>query len=151
MEIKPDTIEHESVIALLQEHLTDMHETSPPESIHALDVTGLKHPSITFWVMWENGRALGCAALKELDSAHGEIKSMRTAAIARNRGVATQLLSHLVETARGRGYTRLSLETGSMAFFEPARSLYRKFGFEFCEPFADYTRDPNSNFMTRRL
>ena len=151
MDIERDHIEDDAVIALLREHLADMHRTSPPESVYALDVEALRHPSILFWVAREDGRVLGCAALKELDSSHGEIKSMRTAASARKRGVAKRLLTHVIQQARERGYTRLSLETGSFAFFEPARKLYRNFGFEFCGPFADYPAGPNSIFMTREL
>lgn len=128
-----------------------MHATSPPESVHALDVDGLLNPAVTFWVAWEDGTAIGCVALKELDSFHGEIKSMRTTAQARNRGVGSQLLKHLIQQAKSRGYTRLNLETGSQDFFEPARRLYTKFGFEYCNPFSDYTPDPNSKFMTREI
>ena len=151
MDIERDRIEDEAVIALLRAHLADMHKTSPPESIHALDIEALRHPSISFWVAREDGQVVGCAALKELDAYHGEIKSMRTAPSARNRGVAKGLLAHVVQRATERGYTRLSLETGSQAFFEPARRLYRSFGFEFCGPFADYSLDPHSSFMTREL
>ncbi len=148
MEIARDNIEDDAVIGLLREHLADMYANSPPESVHALDVDKLKHPSITFWVAREDGIVLGCAALKELDSRHGEIKSMRTSARARKRGVGSRLLEHVIQQAKNRGYTRLSLETGSMAFFEPARRMYSKFGFEYCDPFGDYRPDPNSRFMT---
>ena len=151
MDIERDRIEDEAVITLLTEHLADMHKTSPPESVHALDVDALKHPSISFWVAREDGRVLGCAALKELDPHHGEIKSMRTAASARNRGVADRLLAWIVQRAKECGYKRLSLETGAQPFFEPARRLYRTRGFKLCGPFADYSPDPNSVFMTREL
>lgn len=151
MEIKLDKIDDTAVITLLREHLADMHATSPPESVHALDLDGLRDPAVTFWVGWEGEAAIGCVALKELDPVHGEIKSMRTAAQARKRGVGSQLLEHVIGEAARRGYTRLSLETGSQAFFEPARRLYAKFGFEECYPFADYTLDPNSVFMTRDM
>lgn len=151
MEIKLDSIDDASVINLLREHLADMHASSPPESTHALDVDGLKNPAVTFWVGWEGGSAIGCVALKELDSLHGEIKSMRTVAQARNRGVGSRLLEHVIREAKGRGYARLSLETGSQDFFEPARRLYAKFGFEYCDPFGDYTLDPNSRFMTKEI
>ena len=151
MDIERDQIRDPAVVTLLREHLADMHRTSPPESVHALDVDALKHPSVSFWVAREDGHVLGCAALKELDSSHGEIKSMRTATSARKRGVAKSLLTHVVTQAKEKGYTRLSLETGSFAFFEPARRLYLSFGFEFCGPFADYSPDPASVFMTREL
>ena len=151
MTIERDDISDAAVIDLLREHLADMHAVSPPESIHALDLDALKHPSISFWVARDEGRVMGCVALKELDAHHGEIKSMRTARSARKRGVARRLLAHLMGAAKERGYTRLSLETGSQAFFEAARLLYRDAGFEFCDPFGDYSPDPNSVFMTRRL
>lgn len=151
MEIRPDNIDDEAVVGLLREHLADMHSTSPPESVHALDIEELKKPSVTFWVGWEGRAAVGCVALKELDSFHGEIKSMRTAAQARNRGVGSRLLKHVIREGKERGYRRLSLETGSQEFFEAARHLYAKFGFEYCEPFADYTLDPHSSFMTREI
>lgn len=151
MQIKIDDLKGNEIYELLQEHLQSMHELSPPESVHALDIEGLRQPEITFWTIWENGELLGCGALKELDSQHAEIKSMRTAARHLRKGVARNLLHHILEEARHRGYRRLSLETGSMAAFEPARRLYADFGFTFCEPFADYIEDPNSVFMTREL
>lgn len=124
---------------------------SPPESIHALNLEGLKKPEITFWSAWEQDELLGCGALKELDRQHGEIKSMRTASAHLRKGVARQVLAHIIEEAKRRGYTRVSLETGSMEAFEPARRLYAGFGFQYCGPFADYTEDPNSVFMTKEL
>ncbi|EKO3372726.1 GNAT family N-acetyltransferase [Vibrio fluvialis] len=151
MEIAVDNLQGSGVVRLLEEHLADMYATSPPESVHALDVEALKHPSITFWAAKDDGEVLGCVALKELDAQHGEIKSMRTSSAARNRGVASQLLSHLINEAKVRGYQKLSLETGSETFFIPARMLYEKNGFRYCEPFANYQPDPNSKFMTRDL
>ncbi|MGH9929610.1 MAG: GNAT family N-acetyltransferase [Pyrinomonadaceae bacterium] len=151
MNIKIDDLNGPEVRELLQEHLQSASLYSPPESVHALDVEGLRRPGITFWTTWEKGELLGCGALKELDSQHGEIKSMRTASLHLRKGVATRLLSHIIEEARRRGYCRLSLETGSMAAFAPARKLYSKFGFTYCEPFADYVEDPYSVFMTREL
>ncbi len=151
MKITIDNLTSGGVIKLLEEHLVDMYATSPPESIHALDVESLKHPSITFWRAEKNREVLGCVAIKELSLNHGEIKSMRTATNARNQGIASKLLSHVLTVAESRNYTRLSLETGSMDFFKPARNLYAKNGFEYCQPFADYQIDPNSCFMTLRL
>jgi putative acetyltransferase len=136
---------------LLQEHLQSMRFHSPPESVHALDLDALRQPEITFWTVRENGELLGCGALKEIDSSHAEIKSMRTASPHLRKGVATKLLHHIMEEAKRRGYKRLSLETGSMEAFEPARQLYASFGFTYCQPFADYIEDPNSVFMTRKL
>ncbi|WP_116367938.1 GNAT family N-acetyltransferase [Parahaliea mediterranea] len=146
--IRVDDLSGEGVIALLREHLADMYATSPPQSVHALDVEGLKQPAITFWCLEEHGDVLGCVALKELDPSHGEIKSMRTANSARGRGIGNRLLLHLLGEARRRGYRRLSLETGAEDFFLPARRLYEKHGFGYCEPFADYQPDPNSRFMS---
>ena len=139
------------VIGLLQEHLRDMARHSPPESIHALDLSGLRRPDISFWTLWDGEDLLGCGALKQLDAGHGEIKSMRTAHAHRRRGVAAAMLRHLMDQAAARSYRRLSLETGSMAAFEPARRLYASFGFALCGPFDGYVDDPNSVFMTRLL
>ncbi|MDQ3917109.1 MAG: GNAT family N-acetyltransferase [Acidobacteriota bacterium] len=151
MDIKIDDLKGPEIRALLEEHLRNMHEISPPESVHALDLESLRKPHITFWTVWDGGELLGCGALKELDSSHGEIKSMRTAARHLRKGVASRLLEHVIEEARRRGYARLSLETGSQPEFEPARTLYARHGFRHCAPFADYTEDPNSVFMTIEL
>jgi len=151
MEIILDDLRGPEIAALIREHLQGMAELSPPESVHALDLNGLRRPDVTFWSAWEQGELLGCGALKELDPLHGEIKSMRTASAHLRKGVARSILAHIMEEARRRGYRRLSLETGSMASFEPARRLYTAFGFEECGPFADYTLDPCSTFMTREL
>lgn len=151
MEIKVDDLRGVEIARLLEQHLQDMRATSPLESVHALDLEGLRIPEITFWTIWEVDALAGCGAIKELDPHHGEIKSMRTAPEFRHKGVASLMLIHIIEEARKRNYKRLSLETGSMIFFEPARRLYRKFGFEPCAPFSDYAEDPNSVFMTMRL
>ena len=151
MKIKIDDLQGPEIHQLLQEHLQNMRLHSPPESVHALDIEALRKPDITFWTVWESGELLGCGALKELDSQHAEIKSMRTSSLHLRKGVAKNLLTHIIEEAKRRGYCRLSLETGSMEAFEPARRLYAGFGFTFCEPFADYVEDPNSVFMTREL
>lgn len=151
MLIGPDDPRAPDVLALLQEHLDDMYATSPAESVHALDATALTAPGVTFWTLREAGAVLGTAALKEIDSEHGEIKSMRTATAARRRGVAGALLDHVVAVAVDRGYARLSLETGTQDFFAPARALYASRGFEPCGPFEGYVEDPHSVFFTRRL
>ncbi|KUM35346.1 GNAT family N-acetyltransferase [Arthrobacter sp. EpRS71] len=132
---------------LLSEHLADMFATSPAESVHALDHSALSHESITFWTAREAGVLLGCGALKMLSAGHAEIKSMRTAANARGRGVATLMLEHIVTEAARLGYERVSLETGTEDYFAPARRLYARHGFTECPPFGDYTLDPNSVFM----
>ena len=151
MNIKRDDLRGPEVAALLTEHLADMAAASPLESCHALNLEGLRQPEVTFWSVWEGPELIGCGALKELDAGHAEIKSMRTAQTHRGKGVGTLMLQHLLTEAGQRGYRRLSLETGSMAFFEPAHRLYRRFGFEACEPFASYVEDPNSLFMTKVL
>lgn len=151
MEIKVDDLSGAEVRSLLREHLRDAARHSPPESVHALDVEGLSRPEVTFWTAWEGGELLGCGALKELGAGHGEIKSMRTAPSRLRRGVASAILRHIIEEAGRRGYSRISLETGSMEAFEPARRLYANFGFTYCGPFADYVEDPYSVFMTKEL
>lgn len=147
MRISQDDLTGPEIIALLQEHLEEMYRITPPESVHALDLQKLRAPGVTFWTAWQDGELLGCAALKELDGDSGEIKSMRTAAQHRGKGVAAALLQHVIAVARQRGYQALWLETGSFAEFAPARSLYLRHGFAYCEPFADYCEDPNSVFM----
>lgn len=151
MEIRIDDLAGPEIRALLAEHLDNMYALSPPESVHALDVMALMKPDITFWTVWNDGALLGCGALKEIDSAHGEIKSMRTVTAHRRKGVARAMLEHIIGEARRRSYRRLSLETGSITEFAPARALYERFGFEYCAPFGDYVDDPNSVFLTRIL
>jgi putative acetyltransferase len=151
LDIKKDDLEDVRVKELISEHLNNMTEHSPPESIHALDVAKLKTNDITFWSIWENGELLGCGALKELDETHGEIKSMRTASVHRRKGAGKRMLQHILEEASKRGYSRVSLETGAMEAFTPARKLYENFGFHYCAPFAQYTEDPYSMFMTKEI
>lgn len=151
MILRLDDLRGPEIRALLEEHLADMRRISPPESVHALDLDALRRPEISFWTVWEGDALLGCGALKQLDAAHGEIKSMRTARAHRGKGVARFVLTHILDEARRRGYARLSLETGSQPDFEPARRLYASVGFASCGPFADYVLDPNSVFMTLAL
>jgi putative acetyltransferase len=151
MDIRRDNLAGPRIRALLEEHLQDMHALSPPGSVHALDLDGLRGPGITFWTVWSGDELLGCGALKELKPDHGEVKSMRTALGHRREGVARTMLEHLVGEARRRGYRRLSLETGSQSAFAPARSLYESFGFTYSPPFQGYREDPNSVFMIKEL
>jgi putative acetyltransferase len=151
MEIRRDDLRGPEIKALLEEHLRNMYELSPPESVHALDLEKLRRPEITFWTAWKGRELLGCGALKELDPAHGEVKSMRTAKPYLRKGVAAAMLEHIVGEARKRNYRRLSLETGAPDAFLPARRLYERFGFGYCAPFAEYTEDPYSVFMTLEL
>jgi len=151
MEIKLDPLDDGKVIALLEEHLSDMYAMSPPESVHALDIAELKSDEVTFFSCWLQDELMGCIALSKLDSSHAELKSMRTSKNSRNKGIASALLQHTIGFARQNGFSRLSLETGSHAYFKPARNLYRKFGFQYCGSFADYAQDSYSKFMTLDL
>jgi putative acetyltransferase len=151
MEIAVDDLTGPEIAAFLAEHIADMRSVSPPESKHALDLDALRARDITFWSVTDAGLIVGCGALKRLDATHAELKSMRTAPATKRRGIASLLLRYIIAEATVTGFTRLSLETGSAPFFEPARRLYGKFGFQFCEPFADYIPDPNSVFMEKIL
>jgi putative acetyltransferase len=151
MQIIKDNLSGRKIADFLEEHIKEMKAISPPESKHALDLDGLRKPEITFWTVWDEDHLIGCGALKELDSHHGEIKSMRTSASHRRQGIASFLIRHIVDEATSRGYRRLSLETGAMPFFQPARQLYASFGFQICGPFSLYKEDPNSIFMTKKL
>ena len=150
-DIVVDDLSGPRIAALLAEHLTDMYATSPAESVHALDLGALRAPDVTLWSVYDGRELVGCGALRELAPAHGELKSMRTAAAHRGQGIASALLRFILDEARARRYDRLSLETGSAAFFAPARALYAKHGFEICGPFGDYRLDSCSVCMTRRL
>lgn len=151
MEIKIDDLTGPEIYQLLLEHRQSMFLHSPPESVHALDIEELRKPEITFWSAWKCNELLGCGALKELDRAHGEVKSMRTARRHLRKGVATKILEQITTEAENRGYERLSLETGSAEVFKPAQRLYANAGFEYCGPFAEYSDDPFSVFMTKKL
>lgn len=137
--------------AFLREHLADMEPTAPTESRHALDLSGLRAPGIRTWVAHAHGRLGGTAALAPVEAGHEELKSMRTAPSLRGIGIASALLRHVLDDARGRGVRRVSLETGSMEFFAPARSLYARHGFVTCSPFGSYVADPSSTFLTLDL
>jgi len=151
LEIREDDLSSAAITGLLREHLDDMYAITPAESVHALDLEGLRAPGITFWSAWEGDQLLGCGALKELDERNGEVKSMRTSRSHRGKGVGSGILAHLVAEARRRSYTSLFLETGSMPVFAPARALYARHGFVFRGPFAEYTEDPNCVFMVKFL
>jgi putative acetyltransferase len=147
----PGDLDSADVQDLLRFHFQAMRATSPPEACHVLPIDGLRDPSVTFWSARENGELVGVGALKELDPAHGEVKSMRTAPAALGQGVGRALLHHIVAEARGRGYTRVSLETGSTEPFAAALHLYASEGFEPCGPFGDYQDSPFTRFFTREL
>jgi len=149
--IELDDLTRPAIHDLLREHLAHMREMSPPESVHALELSKLRAPDITFWSAWEGETLVGCGALKAMGHGEGEIKSMRTPRALRRRGAGRAMLEHIVAEARARGYRRLNLETGSHPGFAPAHSLYRSFGFRECGPFGDYQPDPHSIFMTLEL
>ncbi|WOF45653.1 GNAT family N-acetyltransferase (plasmid) [Sphingopyxis indica] len=149
--IVEDDLSGTPIRALLEAHFAGMLANSPAESCHFLDFEGLKGPGVTFWSIHRGDDLAGCGALKMLDARHGEIKSMRTADAFLRQGVAARMLDHIMAEARARGAGKLSLETGSGAAFEPAHALYRRYGFEECDPFGDYMPDPFSRFMTRTL
>ncbi|WP_067700384.1 GNAT family N-acetyltransferase [Nocardia jejuensis] len=151
MRIVVEDLTGAEVIELLREHVAEMLDNSPEDSMHALDLDGMRKPEVTCWSVWDGTELAGFGALKELDPTHGEIKSMRTVAARQGRGAAALLLGHIIEQARERGYRRLSLETGASEFYAPAVRLYARHGFTHRGPFADYTEDPHSVFMTREL
>jgi len=151
LQVELDDLSRPQVHDLLREHLSNMYELSPPESVHALDLSKLRSPDISFWTVWEGSTLLGCGALKELDPAHGEVKSMRTPKAYRRRGAGRAILIRITDEARSRRYARLSLETGAHEDFRPAQRLYESFGFAYCGPFGPYEPDPHSVFMTLAL
>lgn len=151
MDIRTDNLENPEVVALLREHLDSLAPTAPAESRHALDLDGLSRSDVTFFCAWDGQELAGFGALKHLSESHAEVKSMRTASSHLRQGVGSMMLQHIIHESIARGYSRLSLETGSMKFFEPARHLYASFGFESCASFDSYKPDPNSVFMTKQL
>jgi putative acetyltransferase len=151
VKIVVDDLSGPEIARLLDEHVQQMRALTPIESAYALDLDELRAPGITFWTVWDDDILVGCGALKRLDGEHAEVKSMRTASARTRTGVASRLLDHIIGEARRMGFRRLSLETGSADFFNPARMLYAKFGFSDCEPFGDYQPSPHNVFMTRAL
>ncbi|GAA2405868.1 GNAT family N-acetyltransferase [Actinomadura vinacea] len=151
MEIVVDDLSGPEIVAFLEEHVQEMRSITPLESKHALDLDGLRRPEVTFWSVKDGGALVGCGAIKRLDAAHAELKSMRTTSARKRSGVASLLMEHILNEARRMGFARISLETGSTDFFLPARRLYEKFGFHYCAPFADYRLDSHSAYMTRLL
>jgi len=151
LQFRVDDLEGETIRALVARHLHGMHENSPPESVHALDLSGLRHPAVTFWSAWDGDALAAMGALKQIDGVRGEIKSMRVDDTYLGKGVGRAMLNHILGEARRRGMTSLWLETGSAPAFVPALSLYEKAGFTRCGPFDDYVEDPFSIFMTLTL
>jgi putative acetyltransferase len=151
MRIVRDDLTHPDVVALIELHLRSAFENSPPGSVFALDLSGLRDPAVTLWSAWDGEDLLGMGALKQLDAGHGELKSMRTAPARLRRGVAGAMLDHLIAEGRQRGYSRLSLETGNNPPFAPARAMYERAGFMLCGPFADYSDEAFSRYYTLTL
>ena len=151
MEIREDDLSGSAVRGLIRTHLDQMFSHTPPESVYALDLSGLTAPDVTFWSAWDGGEIVGCGALKELDPRHGEIKSMHTLARFRGKGHGRAMLTHILAEARRRGYRRLSLETGGTAPFAAALALYKGAGFTETGPFGDYAFDPHSVYLTLEL
>jgi putative acetyltransferase len=151
MRIELDDVTRPEVLELLEEHLRNMYELSPPDQVFAFDASKLRAPSITFWTAWENETLLGCAALKHISPTQGEVKSMRTPTLRRRRGIGRSLLAHILVVSRKRGYQKLFLETGRHAAFAPAHALYRSVGFHECGPFNGYKENGNSVFMSLTL
>ncbi|MEA3322500.1 MAG: GNAT family N-acetyltransferase [Bacillota bacterium] len=151
MKIKIDDVTHPTVIAFVEEHMRNLNLLSPPESNHYLDLEALRKPDVTFWSVWEGEEVIGCGALKELNAMSGEVKSMRTSSSHLRKGIGRQILQSIIDKAHERGYQNLYLETGSMEAFYPAQKLYKSFGFNYCQPFADYVEDPNCVFMRKIL
>ena len=151
VEIQSANLDTPEFAALIDTHAELMLSLSPPGSCHFLPMDGLKRPDVTVWEMRDGEALVGCGALQHLSDTHGEVKSMHTLARHRGAGLGRKMLEHVIATARRRGYTRLSLETGSMDGFIPSRELYKAYGFEICPPFGDYVEDPNSVFMTLEL
>ena len=150
-EIREDDLGGQEIAELLRLHLDEMHQWSPPESVHAMPIERLRAPDVTFYSAWDGVRLAACGALKQLSAEHGELKSMRAHPDFRGTGAGKAVLAHLMAEARRRGYRRLSLETGRPEEFLPARRLYESHGFAECPPFADYTEDPFSICMTREI
>jgi putative acetyltransferase len=148
MRITPGDFGDPRVVELLNIHRASARAETAPGSAHALDITGLQSPGISFWTIWDGEALVGVGALKQLSPDHGEVKSMHTAQSARRRGAGSAMLRHIIASARRSGMARLSLETGSWEYFRPALALYTSHGFVECPPFAGYVPDPNSVFMT---
>jgi putative acetyltransferase len=151
MRIELDDVTRPEVLALLDEHLQNMHVITPPEGVFAFDAARLRSPDVTLWTAWDEGTLLGCAALKELSPTQGEIKSMRTKAERRRSGVGRALLDHIIAVARDRRYNELFLETGRQPAFAPAHALYRSAGFRDCGSFGQYEDTGTSVFMRMKI
>lgn len=151
MEIKIDDLKGKAIAELLEQHHQDMLIHSPPESVHALDLSALQAANVTFYSAWIQGELAGCGALKKLANGEGEIKSMRTSRAFLRQGVAVKILTHILAEAKKSNYKKINLETGTKEAFIPAINLYKRFGFSDCEPFSDYIEDPYSTFMSKNI
>ena len=143
--------DHPEVNKLLLKHFVELRAASPKGSAHVLDIQGLKAASIKFWSLWKANELFGCGGIKFLDNEHGEFKSIRIHDNFRHKGNSVQIIEHLIEIAKKLKIKRISLETGAGVFFDPARSLFKKCGFQACEPFAHYKKDNNSIYLTKLI
>ncbi len=143
-----NNFEDPKVNELLNKHFIELRSVSPKGSTHVLDIPGLKILSIKFWSLWENNNLVGCGALKFLEDKHGEFKSIRISDKYRNKGLGKKIIDYLIEEAIKLNIKKISVETGTGNFFEPARKLFKKCGFKPCDPFAHYKEDPNSCYFT---
>jgi putative acetyltransferase len=150
-EIRPGDFHDPQVIELLRIHLLGMHANSPACGVHALDLSGLQKPEITFLTIWLGDRLAGCGAIKQLDPETGELKSMRTAEKYLRQGVAASLLTHMIAIAHERNYHSLKLETGSGLAFDPAIALYQRYGFMPTMAFGDYVATDFNQFFELKL
>ena len=146
-----DNFDDPQVNELLTKHFIELRSVSPAGSTHVLDIQGLKDQSIKFWSLWENDELIGCGALKFLDENHGEFKSIRVADKFRKKGTGEKIFDYLIKKVKEIGIKKISIETGSGKYFEPARKLFKKFNFQLCKPFAHYKDDPNSCFYTKDI
>ena len=150
MKIVVDDLSGPQIAEFLREHIQQMRSITPLESKHALDLDALRTPEVTFWSVMDGDAVVSCGAIKQLDPAHAELKSMRTAPARTRSGIASLLLGHILTEAKRRGFSRLSLETGTAEFFLPARMLYEKLGSDYCEPFAHYKHGSDGSSQTQK-
>ena len=151
LKIKEDDLTHPDVVELIRIHLQGMLDNSPPGTCFALDVDKLKEPGVTFWTAWDKDTVLGCVAMKELGPKWGEIKSMRAHPNAVGQGIGRALLDHIILMAKQRGYTKVSLETGTEPGFYPSIELYARNGFELGPVYADYIESPFNIYMHKQI
>ena len=150
-DIREGALDQPQVRDLLSAHLQEMHRWSPACKVHAMPVERLQQPDVTFFAAWQGEELAAVGALKQIDGARCEIKSMRAAPAFRGRGAGQAILVHLLAQAKARGCNWIGLETGRHEEFIPGQRLYQKHGFAECKPFGDYVSDDFSLCMELRL